>query len=216
MSAMTEHRADRSSVRPAPALSTHRKRLSMDDRMDLAISATSRDSRNKPVLLPLVAIIALIVSALYAGIAYMQLSSAKKTEMQNARWAGEFRTQLNTYSSLISANSGEEVATDIYEPATDFLSTMSSLWSAVGLEGQSPGFSEPRNPIGKPESQLEEYKVRYNNFTTKSIGPVLDWIERGLTRFRGTELSQFDIKVIPNQGWQVSTIEFRRIQKKKN
>lgn len=213
MTMTTEHRAERSAISPAPVLSTQRKRLSMDDRMDIAISAASRDNRNKPVMLPMLAVLLLVVSALYAAVAFWQLSSAQRTEIHNARWAGELRTLLNRYTALVEANNGSQTVQDVYARADGFRSTMGDLWSQVGLENRAPDAKERTTSVGKAESGLVDLRMTYNKFTTREIGPALQWIQRGLEQFPGTELSQLELTVQPNQGWQVA-VEFRRVQRK--
>lgn len=194
-------------LRPSSALSPARSRLSVDERFSLSMRAANADRRNRPFMLLIVGVVALLGSMLFALASLWSITSATSRVQNERRFIEDLSTRVDRLTALASAGT---VATMAFAPQDRFQSTMEQEWRSASLDGTPPTARESSNDRIDPQGQVREKRYRYDNLQSKAIGPLLKWIRRGQDAMPGTELSQI-LLVRDASGWKM-TVEFRRLE----
>lgn len=179
------------------------KRLSPDDRYDLAMSGNAASRRNRPSHLVVFAGLVFVVACSVLGVTSCQASKEQDRLSQRV-------SQRDTIAALLAELAAIERAADpeaeaIFEPYPGFRSTMEEIATQVGL-------SKKLEFARRNQSQDVPGAVRvsfdYNGIEEDSLEPLLAFANAAVEQIPGTYVAGITIRPRPAK-WQMD-IKFER------
>jgi hypothetical protein len=175
-----------------------------DLRFEMAVQAASRERRNRPVALVVLAAAALLVTGIAALIGTASRAAAAH-EYQNQL---EIQARVEGMLSQLAVLKNAEAASTsgaAHEAIPFLLTKMEDLAARAGL-------SKPSPPAERPEPRPGGIVVKqyvYTNIRADSLTPLLEWVRLAVAEVPGLELYQITTLKPEPAGWNMS-VSFRR------
>jgi hypothetical protein len=178
--------------------------LSDDVRFEMAAQAASRERRNRPVILVVVAALALLVAgvAALAGLAARASAAAAYQDQLDAQ--ARVQSMLSQLAVLKNAEAASTSGA-AHDPNVRIASNMEGLALRAGLSRPSPPHESPE-PRGGGIT-VKEYV--YTNVRAPSLTPLLQWVRLAVEEVPGLELYKITSLKPDAAGWNMS-VSFRR------
>ena len=178
-------------------------RMTPDDRYDLAMAGDAASRRNRPSHLVVMAGLVFIASSAVLG--FSSCRASKAAEDVDSRV-----TELETVAGLLAELRAIEQAADpeaeaVYEPYTEFRSTMEDIARDVGLKER---LALPRTTNNTDFPGVVGKSYPYSGIEDSDLGTLLDFVSTATERIPGTRVES--IKVRPKaRTWEMD-VTFQR------
>ena len=179
------------------------RRLTPDDRYDLATSGDAASRRNRPSHLVVIAGMVFIVACAVMGFASCEASRASDDLRRRVAERDSIARMLAELSAIERAADPEAEA--VYEPYPGFRSKMEEIAEEVGLtdELEFPRQNRPQSGIPGVSQVTFDYQVE-----EASLVPLLAFATTATDQIPGTRIASIKLRPRPNN-WQMD-IRFER------
>ncbi len=176
------------------------RRLSDDDRYELAWRAQNQRRLNHPRHLIVLGLGLVVVSLIVLVIAWQTRASAQKANARRARELVSIQALVEEIGALRAAQSSSDQQA-LLQPMPGILSQLQGYGRQAKLEND---IGIPRNPGSRPEGNAIQRTYPYT-VSDPSLGRLLDWIRISQREIPGLEVRELSIQPT-SQAWTMSVV----------
>lgn len=181
-------------------LDTDARRLSPDDRYELASRAQSQQRLNNPRHLIMLGVVLVIVSLILLVIAWQTQAKAKQKNESRARSLVKIEQLIGEIQAL-SASQNSSTEQDIYQPIPGILSKLQGYGRQAQLANE---VGLPRNSQTRPEGNAKLTTYPYT-LRDPSLEHLLDWVRIAKREIPGLQVRELSIQPA-NQNWTMTVV----------
>jgi hypothetical protein len=179
--------------------------LSEDGRFEMSMRAASRERRNRPVGVVVLACAALAVAGIAAGTGLLSRRSAMREQRLQMEAAGRASALLGEYRAL-KASEQAGLSGEAHKDFPFLVTKLGDLASRAGLTDKP---APPREPPSRSSGGVMVKEYIYQSVRADRLEPLLEWIRLGTREIPGLELYQIPSLKPDATGWTMH-VNFRR------
>lgn len=178
-----------------------RRRLSEDERYELAARADMADRRNRPRLATTLAAVALMIAiaALVSGIVSFRAASAEV-----GKWRGWVEATLRESGRIQQIQAARATGGDELAPVGSLITPIERLALANGMS--KPSLPREERTRENPATGLREYLLTYS-LRQSDLAATLGWVREVLEATPGMQVKRFEVRPQEQRGeWNIDVV----------
>lgn len=174
-----------------------------DGRFELAMAASGNERRNRPTLLVVLSVIA-VVAAMGGAVWGMNARAKARADLVRALSAQARTERMAQEWGQLETQEKESPDANIGRPIPDLLSQMEGLATRAGIK------DKPKPPRQSPQTRngITVTEYYYSEVKDPSLKALLEWLRLAGTQIPGMEVYGLDLRPDPTN-WYMN-VTFRR------